>query len=501
MKPPSEQFLEWCSRASDAPALIASGETTSYGELQGMVHRTLEQLDRCGIAERAVLAMYGRKSARTIATILACMSSGRPVLVLPLDLREHVRDRLLEHTGAELLLEERLEGDATQRSVDASRRRVGVPVSFHGTASHEDTALILVTSGSTGSPKAVPLTQAAIARFAAWAGTRFGIGPGARVLSFCDLSFDLSIFEVWTTLMNGGCAVVAAHDRATQGDYLLDLVQRHAVTVLEGVPLLYELLTRADEQRLEESLPSSVRHVIVTGDFASARCLQRVAELFRAARIYNVYGCTETNDSFLFELRPETFSRDSQLPIGSPLPGVSALLLDDQHNVVSGPGQGELWVSTPFQTNNYLGPAGDGGAFAADPLGRSSKRYFRSGDMVSRTPDGEWFLTGRRDRQVKVRGVRVDLQAIENVILEAADVCEAAVFACEQPISGQRVCAVVRGCGSAGVDTLALRRWCARRLTRLAIPSIIEVRDKPLPRTATGKIDRKALSAHSNDRH
>jgi acyl-coenzyme A synthetase/AMP-(fatty) acid ligase len=482
-------FVEWSRRSSEMPALAGADSRLTYGELYDMAQGAAMRLDQLGIGCGERVAVWESKSPETVALVLACLMTGRPVLLPPIDLRLDVLHELLEYAGTDRLLTTRpLEGAMVVKSAIGA---AGDGPWVVDNVSADDVALILTTSGSTGFPKVVPISYGAIRRFADWASTRFEIAPGTAVLSYCGLSFDLSILEVWTTLMHGGCAVLVAQERATHGDHLLDLVLAHEVNVLQGIPMLYGLLTAAAASR-EGCVAGSVRHSILTGDVAPASSLEGLPRLLERARLYNVYGCTETNDSFLCEFDVERSLELGAIPLGWPLPGVSALIVDEA-GVVNGVGGGELWVSTPFQAQGYLGSRSCGGDFVPDPRGCSQRTYFRSGDLVRRDATGMTFLEGRRDRQVKVRGMRLNLQAVEQAILEIPGIGEAAVVAFDEPLAGKRLHAVVRGRHGAAVDTLHLRQQCARRLTRVAIPSIIEVQDEPLPRTTNGKIDREAL--------
>jgi acyl-coenzyme A synthetase/AMP-(fatty) acid ligase/acyl carrier protein len=482
-------LLEPALHSPDAPALAWLTGEISYKELYEMAAGMVVRLDQLDIRAREPVAVRADKSPGTIALILACLLSGRPALLTPVELRPRVLDELLERAGIGLLL----------ASVPHDGALVVEPTSGAGPdTAHlaskvcgEDVALLLTTSGSTGSPKVVPLTHGAIARFTDWASARFEIGPGTVVLNYCALSFDLSILELWTTLLHGGCAILVARERATHGEHLLDLVLRHEVEVLQGIPLLYRQLLDAAAARGQPTMPS-VRHAILTGERVPKGCLRRLPHLLEHARLYSIYGCTETNDSLLWEIERDHTQELDAMPLGQPLPGVSALIVGDT-GVVDGVGGGELWVSTPFQAHGYLGPLPAEDQFVADPLRRTRRIYFLTGDLVRRDANGTLFLEGRSDWQVKVRGVRVDLQAVEQAILEVPGVSEAAVVACDDPLAGKRLHALIRVCDGAKVDTLALRRQCARRLTRVAMPAIIETRAEPFPRTTTGKLDREGL--------
>jgi acyl-coenzyme A synthetase/AMP-(fatty) acid ligase len=172
----------------------------------------------------------------------------------------------------------------------------------------------------------------------------------------------------------------------------------------------------------------------------------------------------------------------------------------DDGAVLAGPGAGELWVSTPFQTPGYLNAPGSlnassaAGRFAQHPQdGEDERIYFRTGDLVRQDGDGTVTLIGPNDFQVKVRGVAVNLQEIERIILDHDAVAEAAVVAVADELAGNRLHAQARRTPGAQLNGLSLREHCAARMPRAAIPSTLLITDEPLPRTPTGKIDRQAI--------
>jgi acyl-coenzyme A synthetase/AMP-(fatty) acid ligase len=155
-------------------------------------------------------------------------------------------------------------------------------------------------------------------------------------------------------------------------------------------------------------------------------------------------------------------------------------------------GTGELVVWTPFQTHGYLKAALNEGKFMPDPEnGEGGKQYFRTGDIVKKHPDGTLTLEGRSDFYVKVRGVRVSTQVVEQAIQEHPEVIECAVVAVPDELAGARLHAVVRREPDSKLNSLSLRQHCASRLARTEMPSSIDIVTDPLPKTSTGKIDRK----------
>lgn len=158
-----------------------------------------------------------------------------------------------------------------------------------------------------------------------------------------------------------------------------------------------------------------------------------------------------------------------------------------------GPALGELFVHTPFQTRGYLDRSRHADKFTAHPLGLDERRWFRSGDLVRRDAQGTLHLTGRTDFQVKVRGVAVNTAEVERVLQEHPGVLEAGVAARPDPIAGKKLVAAARRVPGSTLTVLELRGHCARNLPRGAVPTQLTLTDEPLPKTATGKVDRKAL--------
>jgi acyl-coenzyme A synthetase/AMP-(fatty) acid ligase len=238
--------------------------------------------------------------------------------------------------------------------------------------------------------------------------------------------------------------------------------------------------------------------VISTGDKIPASSLAELPTLFPNARFYNVYGCTETNDSLMHEFKGLADGDvPSNVPVGQPLPGVIARVQVEGGAALEGEGTGELMVWTPFQTRGYLRASLNEGKFVqiADGEGNGERTYMRTGDIVRRHGDGTLTLEGRADFYVKVRGVRVSTQVVEQAIQEHPAVVEVAVVAVPDELAGARLHAVVRREADQKLNSLMLRQHCASRLARTEMPSTIEIVTEPLPKTSTGKVDRKTITA------
>lgn len=486
-----DRIVEQARNCPDAPALLWNGESISYGGLLKMVQDSRSDLERFAVPRQGCVAILAKKSPQTIALILACLLDRCSILLPSVGLSDQTLESLFDQASCGHVLSLSVPSRTAVAQLTCKVMNAAAADARFQSAScdAEETSLMLTTSGSTGVPKIVPLSLSAIDRFIAWAGSCFSITSGTTVLSYAPLNFDLCLLDIWTTLQHGGCVVLVDQDRATNARYLMDLLITGGVHLIQSVPMLYQLLidaTQDGRHRLE-----SVLQVIVTGDSIPQRTLEVLPGLFPRARFYNVYGSTETNDSFIYEIDMSRDVARGNIPIGQAIEGVSALVVADGCRVITGSGSGELWVATPFQTRGYLTEELNEHKFVLCRAGTSQKTYFRTGDIVHRHDDDSITLEGRTDSYIKVRGVRISTQAVEQAILEHDQVREAAVIAIPDDLAGNRLHAVVRQDDTDQLNSLSLRQHCARKLDRSAIPSTIAIVTSALPRTSTGKIDRQ----------
>ena len=499
----ADRFAEQARQQPTAPALVWEGEAVGYGELQEMASEARADLESQGLPEDRPVGIRAKKSPEAIALILACLAARRPFLLPSVELAPETLAKLFAQAGASRVLSPqgpRSDSAASLRAIVDAEPEETPAGEWPPESGAEDVSFMLTTSGSTGLPKVVPLPSGGVGSFTDWAASQFDIRPGTTVANYAPLNFDLCLLDIWTTLSHGGCVVMVDQDRATHGAYLADLLTDNEVNVLQAVPMLYRLLI--DVAREEGRSYPSMRHVLTTGDKIPSSSLTQLPSLFPEARFFNIYGCTETNDSFMHEFEDLADGKaPSNVPIGRPLPGVSTLIQTDE-GFLDETGTGELLVSTPFQTRGYLKADLNEGKFAAYPEnGQGDKTFYRTGDIVRRHEDGTLTLEGRADFYVKVRGVRVSTQVVEQAIQEHPEVVEVAVLAVPDELAGSRLHAVVHLEPDSKLNSLTLRKHCADRLARTEMPSKFEIVTEPLPKTSTGKIDRKACLARIERTH
>ncbi|MBF4463172.1 MULTISPECIES: AMP-binding protein [unclassified Rathayibacter] len=463
----------------DAVALQCGDETLSYSELATLAHELAASLP-----DDDVLAVLAHKTARTVAFALGALAARRSVLLLAPTMPEDRSAAVVAAADIRILVDPRPGGPVAVRPHAVPR---------HSGRRHGDGSaaprLLLTTSGTTGVPKVVSIPLDAVERFGAWARSEFSLSSASTVLNLAPLNFDLTLLEVWATLASGGRAVLVPPERAVRGGHVLDLIEQGAVDLVQAVPTFYRLMLESATAH-GRTLPS-VSTLVFTGDRVDADLLGGLRILFPAARMLNVYGMTETNDSFAHEVGAQEGT--GALPIGMELPGV-AVRVRAEDGTLSDHGTGELLVSTPFQAEGYLDRTASAERFVTLD-GGDGRVFVRTGDLVDRRPGEPTRLLGRLDRRVKIRGLAVDLAEIER-ILETHPLVGAAVAVAEpDPIAGHRLAAVVQRAFPSDLDLLELRSFAAMRLASGSAPSEFHVTDAPFPLTITGKTDRsRALS-------
>jgi acyl-coenzyme A synthetase/AMP-(fatty) acid ligase len=435
----------------EGPALISTDDTTTFADLRQLTRAALVLLDD---DDDGAVTVVAHKTPATIATVLACFVRKRCVLLASPTLPAAIIDELA--------------------------------VACAGTPG--PTAVVLATSGSTGVPKLVPLPRDGVAHFLSWAGDAFEFGPGSITLSYAPLSFDLSLLDVWAALSHGAATVLVRPHEAIHGRRLVEIIAGNGVTTVQAVPIAFRIM----EQAATRTELRHVRHVMFTGERLGSSTLRWIQQAFPEARHFNIYGCTETNDSFVHEVG-QGDRLDDDLPIGQPLPGVSALVLDPQRRPIDGPGSGELWVSTPFQTSGYLDSAQTAQRMAEFECDGRRRTFVRSGDIVERDAHGAVRLRGRIDNQVKVRGVAVNIDEVEHVRRGHHDVSQVAVIAVDDGFGGISLTAVIQHRPGRVLNTLDMKTYLLPRLNVAAVPNSFFFTDDALPATTSGKVDRRRV--------
>jgi amino acid adenylation domain-containing protein len=458
-------------------SLVHNGNRLSYVEMIGRARGLAQHLREVGVGADVPVGVCLERGADLPVAFLAVLQAGgvytpldpsypearlahmlrdaRPPVVLT---HRHLRDRLPDE-GQQVVLLDELVVDPRTEPVEPG---IGP----------DSLAYLIYTSGSTGTPKGVVLTHRGLVNLIQAQRDFFAVGPGDRVLQWASASFDASVFEIMLGLGAGAELHLADRDQVRPGPGLAELLRESRITVLTIPPSALAALPTVD-------LPD-LRLLISAGE----KLPDTLSERWSAGRrMVNAYGPTETT----------VWATASQVtagnPIGKPIRGMRAYVLDDTLRPAPIGATGELYLAGTGLARGYLNQAaGTADAFRPDPFGPPGSRMYRTGDLARWRPDGTLDFLGRADQQVKIRGHRIELGEIETALGGHPDVVERAV--------------VVRDAGTADAQIIAyavgtatgeqLREYLEARLPEHMVPAVVIMLDH-MPLSPSGKLDKSAL--------
>lgn len=349
------QFLIQSLAARSKSATLAAVDDErewSYRDLATLAEAFKASILELAIPQGGTVAVVARNSVETISLMIALGALDHTILAISPGLGGEARGAIYGENAIECELQAKLL-DGRAKIIRSTPRRMPDESQLNEGVADADCPLMLTTSGSTGIPKVVRLSSNGIKAFMEWASSYFKIRAQTRVLNYSPLNFDLSLLEVWTTLWAGATLIISNPDRAVDAVYLAELVERQRPEIIQAVPMFYGLLQRGHEIRGNIAIEHPPKEVLMTGDVMPLILRKQLAKTFSNARFHNVYGCTETNDSFIFSCSASDVATLESLPIGQPVELAQYKIIGDDGLEVSGAGEGMLHVSTPFISQGY----------------------------------------------------------------------------------------------------------------------------------------------------
>ncbi|WP_170292322.1 non-ribosomal peptide synthetase [Xanthomonas maliensis] len=477
-------------RAPHAPAIESATQCLSYAELSAQSDRWARWLNRQGIARGDCVAVVSNQQIDTFLAMLAILKAGAAYLPINADAPTARRRATLQDACPRLVLADAavlsdlpagaiaFESIATATMDAAFDRTHAIGPSPAG----GDLAYVIYTSGSTGRPKGVLLEHRGLHQLVLAQIERFAITPASRLLQFASLGFDASVSEVFTTLCRGACLCLPAPTDILAGDGLAQLLRARAITHVTLPPSAIPGLVQAGG--------APTLHTLVVAGEACAAAIVRSWPT--PVRFINAYGPTEATVCATLHICDPDELRNP--PIGKPLPHVRLYVLDPALQPVPAGIAGEIHIGGTGVGRGYHGRAAlTAERFIADPFGPPGTRMYRSGDRGRRRPDGTVEFLGRLDRQVKVRGYRIEPGDVESALLQLAGVGQALVLA-QGELDRRRLIAYVVPAHPGAVTPESILADLRVHLPAYLVPaSVIVLAQFPL--TASGKIDQSALPA------
>ena len=474
------------ARVAERPGAVAvrhDGRRATYAELAGTASRVARWLRAEGVGRGDVVGVCLPRGIPLVAALLGVLRSGAAYLPLDPGLPAARREFMLADSGAALVLATPETAVPGARAADLDEVLRAEPEDGPWRPAHpRDLAYLIYTSGSTGTPKAVPIDHASLAARVGWMIGEYGLGPADQVLQFASTGFDTHVEEIYPCLLTGG-RLLLTDPRQVDVPALLATEEGRETTVLDlPTPYWHELVRLAESGDLR--VPDALRLVIIGADAADAAA---VASWRRhvGRRLVNTYGPTEATVVATFADLTEIEDPYAVPPIGRPVAGVRAYVLDLSMRPAGIGVPGELYLGGTGVAPGYLGRPGlTAGRFVADPFGPPGERLYRTGDRVRWREGGRLEFLGRLDHQVKIRGFRVELPEVEAALREHPDVTSAVAVVRDGRLTGYVV----------GADGARVRDFAAGRLPEYMVPADI-VTLAAIPMTSGGKPDRRALPA------
>jgi amino acid adenylation domain-containing protein len=482
-------------RTPEAPALIFEARRFSYREVNARANQLAHYLRQVGVGPDVLVGVCAERSVEMVVALLGVMKAGGAYLPIdPAYPKERLRAMLEDADPPVLLTQERLlislpESEIHTICLDRddhvlAREPETNPAAVTG---GKNLAYAIYTSGSTGLPKCALNVHEAIVNRLLWAQHTYCLDDTDRVVQKTPYSFDVSVWEFFWPLIAGACLVVARPDGHKDPTYLADLIANERVTTIHFVPSLLQVFLEAPD--VERCV--SLRRVFCSGE-ALPFALQ--GRFFRRlnAQLYNLYGPTEA----AVEVTSWTCEADGPLsivPIGKPIWNTQIYILDTNLQPVPPGAAGELHIGGVPLARGYLNrPQLTAEKFISDPFSAEpGARLYKTGDLARFLLDGNIEHLGRMDRQVKIRGMRIELEEIETVLSSHPAILQAAVVAREDSPPVKRLVAYV----VMREETVAIsevRRLLESRLPEYMVPAAFVVLSE-LPLTSSGKVDRAAL--------
>jgi amino acid adenylation domain-containing protein len=470
-----------------AVAVCFDGEEMSYGALVVAADRVAADLSASfAVKPDAVVGLLLERGLELPIAMLAVLKAGGAWLPLdPLHPPERIAGQLADAGAVGVMTTTELAGSLPPSTptlfLDEGSGRPGMSVPLEG--GHPDQlAYVIYTSGSTGRPKGVMISHRSAVEFVLNAHELFRLRPGDRVLQFANPAFDVSVFDFFATLCSGATVVGAPRELLLDVDALQELMERERITVTDLPPAVLRLL---HPEPLTE-----LRALFVGLEAFPASLVNRWRTSER--EFHNGYGPTEATVACVdYACPPEPL--DMPPPIGRALPNHRCYVLDEDFEPVSIGVPGELYVAGTGLARGYLGrPDLTAECFLPDPFSTAGQRMYRTGDLVRWRPDGQLEFLGRTDRQVKIRGHRVELGEVEHALRECAGVSEGAVIAQDLGTPRAMLVAYVIAAPGTTPDGTAIRAQLTDRLPPYLVPSMVLFLDR-FPLTASGKVDHARL--------
>ncbi|RNB59090.1 amino acid adenylation domain-containing protein [Brevibacillus gelatini] len=483
-----QAFERQAEKTPEHAALEYKGQTLTYAGLNQRANQLARLLLEKGAKPDTTVAICTERSMEMIVGILGVLKAGAAYVPIdPAHPEERIAYMLEDSQAVAVLTQEGLADMFSQTAasvicLDAE----SLYTDMHSENVHTDVqstnlAYVIYTSGTTGQPKGVAVEHRSVMNMVHAYIAYFGLNESSRVLQFTSFSFDVSVSEIFQTLLSGGTLVIEDRESLLPGPDLVRTLRERRISKVSMASSVLASLPVAEYPDLT---------VIEVGGDACSREL--VARYAAGRKFFNCYGPTEATVGTIIK---QLSDADDAPTIGRPFPNTKLYVLDRQLQPVPVGVPGELYIGGECLARGYWNrPELTKERFIANPFGQPGERLYRTGDLVRYLPDGTVDYLGRLDDQVKIRGYRIELDEIAEALRQHQAVKEAVVLARKARPGDKRLAAYLTSHSGQEVSADEIKRWLKDKLPEYMIPACYTWLPA-IPLTVNGKVDRKALPA------
>lgn len=499
-------------------AIDCGKQQFTYGEIETQSNKLANFLIEHGATKGSMVAILAQDSVKFIIAIIGILKAGCVFIPLVSDLPEHRINTIIAEAAPQWLIVDAtgLTKISNARVAEFLQSQVICleenPIfdNFNSLNYHlnnyakysqvekpslqlepDDMCYLYFTSGSTGKPKGIAGRLKAISHFINWEITTLGIKEFTRVSQLITPAFDAFLRDIFVPLCAGGAVCVPKKiDIILDARKLIEWINLQQINLIHCVPSLFRSILNED---LDPKNFSALQYILLSGEPLLPADVSRWMDVYGdRIQLVNLYGPTETTMTKLFYFVKPADSQRRAIPIGKPMEGAAALVVDERGKVCTPGMVGEIYIRTPYRTLGYYQqPELTNEVFITNPFSNNfNDIVYKTGDLGRVLEDGNFECLGRRDGQVKIRGVRIELGEIENHLRLHTLVNDVVVVAREDSNGNKYLCAYI--VLKEELESGKLRDFLLQSLPESMIPSVFVVMDA-LPRTISGKVDRRSL--------
>ncbi|WP_213414275.1 non-ribosomal peptide synthetase [Xylanibacillus composti] len=489
-------FEEQVKRTPDKVAVIFGNQSMTYMEINEKSNQIAHCIREQGIGPNQLVGMFMERSFDMVVGILAILKAGGAYIPIDPELPESRVSYILKDSNAGVILTQRkyvskLNGDQHVLVLDewSGTDDRNEKQNLRPLNSSSDLAYVMYTSGTTGNPKGVMIEHHSVVNRIHWMQRTYPIGTDDTVMQKTTYVFDVSVWELFWWFFNGSTLYMLQPGSEKDPVEITRAVKEHNITVMHFVPSMFSLFLEYLERDSRSELLTSLRYVFTSGEALLIQHVQRFKALsLSQAQLINLYGPTEaTIDVTHFPCRSASVT--GSVPIGRPIDNIHIFILDEDLQLLPIGVPGDLWIAGVGVARGYLNlPELTNERFIPCPF-RPGWIMYHSGDIARWLPDGNLDYLGRSDNQIKIRGLRIEMDEIVHTALQHGAVREAVV-----QVSGEHEEKKIYlyYVGDVNVEDKQVRSFLQQKLPHYMVPSFVMRLDR-IPLTHNGKVDRKKL--------